>query len=116
MAPCGAELPPGLPDMGYLVNRKSEVWSDNVLGLYEQCRRIILDRTNDLERRLAEHRIVPSGFTGRYAVAKLVHFEWTASVREAIVREKRIKGWTRAKKVALIETANPYWHDLSARR
>jgi putative endonuclease len=69
--------------------------------------------TNDLERRLAEHRLSPSGFTGRYAVTKLVYFEWTASIGDAIVREKRIKGWTRAKKVALIETANPYWYDLS---
>jgi putative endonuclease len=68
--------------------------------------------TNGLERRVAQHRLAPSGFTGRYSVTKLVYFESTASVREAIVREKRIKGWSRAKKVALIEGANPYWHDL----
>jgi hypothetical protein len=37
----------------------------------------------------------------------------TISVREAIVREKRIKGWSRAKKLALIQTTNPYWHDLA---
>jgi predicted GIY-YIG superfamily endonuclease len=72
--------------------------------------------TNDLERRVAEHRLTPSGFTGRYAVTKLVYFEWTASVREAIAREKRIKGWTRAKKIALIQATNPYWHELSPRR
>jgi putative endonuclease len=69
--------------------------------------------TNDLERRLAEHRLTPSGFTGRYGVTKLVYFEWTASAREAIAREKRIKGWSRARKVALIERANPEWRELA---
>ena len=68
--------------------------------------------TNDLERRIAEHRLTPSGFTGRYGVTKLLFFECTASVREAIVREKRIKGWTRDKKLPLIQAKNPYWHDL----
>jgi putative endonuclease len=70
--------------------------------------------TNDLERRVAEHRskLVP-GFTHRYNITRLVYFEKTTDVHSALAREKEIKGWTRAKKVALIERANPTWEDLS---
>jgi putative endonuclease len=71
--------------------------------------------TNDLRRRIAEHPRAPSGFAQRYNVAKLVYFEWSASVREAIALEKRIEGWARAKKLALIRTASPYWHELGPR-
>lgn len=49
MAPRGAELPPGLPDMGYLVNRKSEVWSDNVLGLYEEAKTRQWNASTDID-------------------------------------------------------------------
>jgi putative endonuclease len=70
--------------------------------------------TNNLERRLAEHRLLPSGFAARYRVTRLVYFEWTTDVRAAIAREKQIKGWTRKKKVALIERANPLWRDLAS--
>jgi putative endonuclease len=52
-------------------------------------------------------------FAQRCNVTKLVYFEWTASVREATVREKRIKGWSRAKKLALLRSANPYWHEVA---
>jgi putative endonuclease len=70
--------------------------------------------TNDLERRLAEHRQgVTAGFTSRYAVNKLVHFELTENPMSAIAREKEIKGWRREKKVRLIEETNPQWVDLS---
>jgi putative endonuclease len=70
--------------------------------------------TNDLYRRVREHQdgAVP-GFTSRYRVVHLVHFEETGSVTEAIAREKQIKGWLRAKKIALIEAGNPEWEDLS---
>ena len=70
--------------------------------------------TNNLERRLYEHRnhLVP-GFTDRYNVHKLVYFEHGNDVRSAIEREKQIKGWTRAKKNALIAQNNPKWKDLS---
>jgi putative endonuclease len=68
--------------------------------------------TNDLERRLAEHRLKPSGFVARYNLSALVYFEWTPSVRAAIAREKQIKGWRRAKKIALIQSINPYWRNL----
>ena len=70
--------------------------------------------TNDLERRMYEHKnkLVP-GFTSKYNVARLAHFEQTSEVESAIAREKQIKGWRRNKKVALIESSNPQWKDLS---
>ena len=69
--------------------------------------------TNDLVRRVYEHRngLVP-GFTSRYAVHQLVWFESTPSVDAAIHKEKQIKNWKRAWKVALIEEFNPAWSDL----
>ena len=70
--------------------------------------------TNDLERRIYEHqnKLVP-GFTVQYNISRLVFFEATPNVRAAIAREKQIKGWTRQKKISLIETTNPRWRDLS---
>ncbi len=70
--------------------------------------------TNDLERRVYEHKnkLVP-GFTSKYNVTQLANFEQTSDVESAIAREKQIKGWRRAKKVALIESSNPQWKDLS---
>ncbi|RAU20656.1 excinuclease ABC subunit C [Paramagnetospirillum kuznetsovii] len=70
--------------------------------------------TNNLERRIAEHRSgTADGFTKRYLVNRLVWFECSGDVRAAIAREKQIKGWKRCRKVALIETLNPDWRDLS---
>jgi putative endonuclease len=54
------------------------------------------------------------GFTARYDLNRLVYFEMTTDVRAAIAREKQIKGWLRSRKVALIESMNPKWDDLSA--
>lgn len=71
--------------------------------------------TNNLARRLDEHRRgVGSKFTAKYNIKRLVHFEVYPYVRDAIVREKEIKGWRREKKVVLIEETNPGWEDLSA--
>lgn len=69
--------------------------------------------TNDLVRRVYEHRngLVP-GFTKKYSVKRLVHFEQTDDFRSAIQREKNLKHWPRAWKIALIEKANPQWSDL----
>ncbi|MEW6180274.1 MAG: GIY-YIG nuclease family protein [Chloroflexota bacterium] len=70
--------------------------------------------TNDLIRRMNEHKNgIGSKFTSRYRVHKLVNVESTESVESAIGREKQIKGWSRAKKVSLIESVNPEWKDLS---
>ena len=71
--------------------------------------------TNDLARRVRQHKQmrVP-GFTARYRVTELVYFEAFGDIRAAIAREKQIKGWLRARKVALIEAFNPRWKDLAA--
>ena len=71
--------------------------------------------TNHLERRVYQHKhkLTP-GFTSRYSLDKLVWFAETNDVREAIAYEKRIKGWTRARKVVLVEETNPEWEDLAA--
>jgi putative endonuclease len=69
--------------------------------------------TNDLGRRLAEHRQGHAdGFTKRYNCTVLVWYEQHTDIREAILREKRIKKWRRAWKVEMIEAANPDWKDL----
>ena len=70
--------------------------------------------TNDLTRRVYEHRQkLSDGFTKRYNISKLMYYEVTGDIEEAIAREKQIKGWLRSKKVALIESWNPYWIDLA---
>lgn len=70
--------------------------------------------TNDLERRLYEHRHkLVKGFTSRYNLDKLVHIEHTNDAVSAIAREKQLKGWLRKKKDALIAENNSDWHDLS---
>ena len=70
--------------------------------------------TNDLVRRVYEHKNkMIDGFTRKYNLTHLVYFEETTDVQAAIAREKQIKGWLRSKKVALIESANPRWNDLS---
>jgi putative endonuclease len=71
--------------------------------------------TNNLERRVYEHKhkLVP-GFTRTYNITRLVYYETTIDVRTAIAREKQLKRWLRRKKIALIESLNPTWEDLSA--
>jgi putative endonuclease len=71
--------------------------------------------TNNLERRMYEHKqkLIP-GFTTKYNISRLVYYEATEDVA-AISREKQIKGWLRSKKIALIESVNPNWEDLSSR-
>ena len=69
--------------------------------------------TNDLLRRVAQHRegLVP-GFTDKYAVKLLVYYEVHTDINEAIAREKRIKRWLRRWKLDLIEKQNSQWNDL----
>ncbi|NPV09099.1 MAG: GIY-YIG nuclease family protein [Anaerolineae bacterium] len=71
--------------------------------------------TNDLQRRVTEHkaRMMP-GFSAKYHTTRLVWYQEFQDVHEAIACEKRIKGWRRSKKLALIESANPDWEDLAA--
>ncbi len=70
--------------------------------------------TNDVERRVLEHkRKLIEGFTSKYNLDRLVYYETFRDIRDAIGREKQIKGWLRAKKIVLIESTNPEWKDLS---
>lgn len=69
--------------------------------------------TSNLTKRVWEHREgVAEGFTKRYQVLRLVYYEVHEDIREAIVREKRIKKWRREWKLRLIEQQNPEWRDL----
>ncbi len=70
--------------------------------------------TSNLEQRVGEHRVGfhEGSFTDRYNVTRLVYCEECPSMDEAIAREKQLKRWSRAKKVALIESMNPEWRDL----
>jgi putative endonuclease len=70
--------------------------------------------TNSLSRRIWQHKnkILP-GFASRYNLDCLIYFEEFRDINDAIGREKQIKGWSRAKKIALIEQENPQWNDLS---
>ncbi|MFA4880415.1 MAG: GIY-YIG nuclease family protein [Candidatus Doudnabacteria bacterium] len=69
--------------------------------------------TNDLLRRMDEHRQeVVSGFTKKYHLKKLVHYEATDDINRAIEREKQLKNWHRQWKINLIEKENPNWQDL----
>jgi putative endonuclease len=84
-----------------------------IMASLSRC--IYIGVTNDLLRRVAEHRrsAIP-GFTRKYRVNRLVYFEQTADVRVAIAREKQLKRWPRWRKDRLIEQHNAGWEDLSA--
>jgi putative endonuclease len=71
--------------------------------------------TSNLMRRVHEHKNkLIRGFTSKYNIHILVYYEATSNVHAALAREKRIKGWLRVKKIALINSINPEWKDLSA--
>ena len=75
---------------------------------------IYIGQTNNLIRRVAEHKSgLIKGFTQKYKVNKLVYYEETNYINNSIEREKQLKGWLRKKKMALIESMNPDWEDLS---
>lgn len=83
--------------------------------LSNASRTLYVGFTNDLERRVHEHRAKHvEGFTWKYNVTLLMHAEEFSQVGDALAREKELKGWSRAKKVALIEAENSRWDDLSA--
>ncbi len=69
--------------------------------------------TSDLAGRLWEHKEgVYEGFSKKYRTQQLVYYEFFNDIETAIAREKQLKGWSRAKKIALIEKTNPTWDDL----
>ena len=70
--------------------------------------------TNDLQRRIYEHKCgLIEGFTKKYSVTRLVYYEETPEVNEAITREKEIKKWRRSRQIDLIKSMNSQWKDLS---
>ncbi len=70
--------------------------------------------TNNLERRLYEHREkLIDGFTKKYNLNKLVYYEYYSNINDAIARETQLKSWTRKRKNELVEQLNPNWNDLS---
>lgn len=82
--------------------------------LSSRSRNLYTGVTNSLERRIVEHRQgLTQGFTKRYRTHRLVYCESFGDIRSAIAREKQIKGWSRDKKIALIEAQNATWIDLA---
>jgi len=78
-------------------------------------RTLYIGVTNDLIRRLEEHRSgLGSEFTKKYHIHQLVYYESTNSVMTAIEREKELKSWRRSRKLELINEKNPDWKDLAA--
>jgi putative endonuclease len=86
--------------------------------LASESRELYVGVTNDLERRLAEHRSGwdPDSYSSRHQTTCLVYYEMTADVASAIRREKRLKRLSRMRKVRLIERTNPEWQDLAGGR
>jgi putative endonuclease len=79
-----------------------------VYMLASESRELYVGITNDLARRMAEHKAgLIKGYASKHGTTRLVHFEMTSDVRAAITREKQVKAWTRAKGIALIERGNP---------
>jgi putative endonuclease len=84
--------------------------------LASRSRELYIGVTNDINRRLAEHRagINLDDHAYRHEIVRLVHLERTSDAREAIRREKQLKGWRRMRKIELIESVNPRWLDLAS--
>jgi putative endonuclease len=83
--------------------------------LSSHSRTLYIGVTSDLAGRLYEHKNkIYRGFTGDYRIDQLVYFETYSEITDAIDREKQLKKWRRAKKMALIERENPSWEDLSS--
>jgi putative endonuclease len=84
--------------------------------LASKSRELYIGVTNDLARRMAEHRlgINPDDHAYRHEAIRLVFVERTTDIRDAIRREKQLKGWRRMRKIELIESQNPKWLDLAS--
>ncbi len=79
-----------------------------------RSRTLYIGVTSNLARRIEEHRTgVYEGFTAIYRCHRLVWLEHYVTVARAIDREKQLKGWSRSKKIRLMEQDNPTWVDLS---
>jgi putative endonuclease len=80
----------------------------------KHCTTLYIGMTNNIARRLYQHRYGEvNRFTKRYHLNRLVWLEHFRNVNDAIACEKKLKGWRRNRKIALIEKDNPRWFDLS---
>jgi len=81
--------------------------------LTNQSKTLYIGVTNNLERRVYEHKHkLKDGFTKKYNLTKLVYFEMFNDINDAIKREKQLKNWHRQWKINLIESKNKDWKDL----
>jgi putative endonuclease len=111
-------LPTGQPlETSHLAQTGNNVEKTGyVYILSSHSRRLYLGVTSNLEARLWDHKQgVIEGFTKTYKINQLVYYEDYPNMLSAIAREKQLKGWTRAKKIALILEMNPGWEDLRLR-
>lgn len=94
--------------------KMAELRSYFVYIVASRSRNLYTGVTNDLERRMIQHRegLVP-GFTKRYRIHRLVYYEMFGDITAAILREKQVKHWNRQKRLALISSQNPTWKDLA---
>jgi len=83
--------------------------------LTNKSNRVLYGVTGDFQKRIYEHKMgaIP-GFAQKYNVKKLIYFEEFSNPNDAIAAEKKIKGWSRQKKIDLIKSMNPSWQDLFA--
>jgi putative endonuclease len=88
----------------------------HVYILASMRRTLYIGVTSNLRQRIHQHKTgAIKGFTSKYKVNRLVHFEAFADVNAARARERHLKGWVRRRKIALIEAENPEWEDLADR-
>ena len=98
---------------GITVSRREHRYFVYIMS--SQTRVLYIGVTNNLDLRVQQHKAgAGSAFTAKYRVKHLVHYDETSDVHAALERERHLKGWTRARKIALIEEMNPTWQDLSA--
>jgi putative endonuclease len=104
----------GLDEKRRAIRGRGSVKRYYIYIMTNRSKTLYIGVTNNLERRLYEHKHhMVEGFTNKYKLTRLVYFEEMSDVYAAIAREKHLKGWLRAKKIALIESINPEWGDLS---
>jgi putative endonuclease len=83
--------------------------------LASRSHQLYVGLTNSVSRRMDEHRAgQPGAYTAKYNINRLVYFEYHQYILNAIAREKELKDMSRAEKIALIESVNPTWQDLSS--
>lgn len=101
--------------LGFFIHKNSYNMKQYfVYVMASKTKTVYIGVTNNLKRRVYEHKQkLVDGFTKKYNITRLVYYEEFGDSYSAIQREKKLKGWIRKKKIALIESINPEWRDLS---